>query len=123
MFIVLVKWKIKPGQETTFLDHWQKTLKIADERGLVGEFLCTPENHEYASWRLPDLDDPPCAIFLNVGIWENESSFLDQVSRYFNDEKTLLPFEARRRVRTFLGASAWRMGAAHLPNTSSEGVD
>lgn len=122
MVIVLVKWKIKPGQEEQFLAHWKQELTVRDDRELVGEFLCTPNSREYVTWRLPDPDDPECEIFLNVGIWKNESAFIDQISPYFADNEKLLPFEASRRVRTLITSETWRIGASHLPEISSEGV-
>lgn len=122
MVIVLVKWKIKRGQEEQFLAYWKQELKVRDDRELVGEFLCTPNSREYVTWRLPDQGDPPCEIFLNVGFWNDESAFLDQIEPYFANDENLLPFEASRRVRTVLTALSWRIGAALLPETSSDGV-
>ena len=122
MVIVLVKWKIKPGQEEQFLDHWKRELKVGDKRELVGEFLCTPNSRDYVTWRLPDLGDPPCEIFVNVGFWNNEAAFLDQIAPYFADAEELLPFEATSRVRTVLTSESWRIGQTQLPDTSSDGV-
>ena len=122
MVIVLVKWKITPGQEEQFLAHWKQELKVRDDRDLVGEFLCTPNSREYVTWRLPDQGDPPCVIFLNVGIWKHESAFHDQIAPYFADNEKLLPFEASRRIRTVLSLETWRIGTANLPEISSDGV-
>ncbi|MCY4096052.1 MAG: hypothetical protein OXG05_13110 [Gammaproteobacteria bacterium] len=122
MVIVLVKWKIKPGLEESFLKHWQQHLTVRDDLDLVGEFLCTPKSREYATWRLPDPGDPPCAIFLNVGIWRSESAFLEQIAPYFSDDAEPLHFEANRRVRTVLSANACRIGQARLPSDNSDGV-
>ena len=122
MFIVLVKWKIKPEFEEQFAEHWRTNLKVNDQRGLVGEFLCAPESREYGTWNLPDSDDPPCKIFLNVGIWEDEQAFLDQISAYFYDDKEPLFFEASRRVRAPLNTKTCRIGSASFPDRSSDGV-
>ena len=122
MVIVLVKWKIKPGHEAQFLQHWKQQLNVREDLDLVGEFLCTPKSREYATWRLPDPGDPPCAIYLNVGIWRSESAFLDQIAPYFSDNEEPLYFEAKRRVRTVLGGEVCRIGRAQLPRDNSEGV-
>lgn len=122
MVIVLVKWKVKLGREQSFLKHWKRELKVKNNLGLVGEFLCTPKSREYATWRLPDPGDPPCAIFLNVGIWKSESAFLEQIEPYFSDDEEPLHFEARRRVRTILGTDACRIGQTQLPRNNSKDV-
>ena len=122
MVIVLVKWKIKLGDEERFLLHWKKHLTIRDDLDLVGEFLCTPQSRDYATWRLPDPGDPPCAIFLNVGIWSNESAFLEQIEQYFSDDREPLTFEATRRVRTVLDCGLCRIGQAELPRENTNGV-
>ncbi|MCY4129681.1 MAG: hypothetical protein OXG15_10655 [Gammaproteobacteria bacterium] len=122
MIVVLVKWKVKPGHEEQFFAHWQQELKVRDDRELIGEFLCAPNSRNYVTWRLPDPGDPPCEIFLNVGFWNDESAFLDQIEPYFADNEELLPFEATRRVRTVLTAESWRIGTAQLPEFNSDGV-
>lgn len=122
MVVVLIKWKIKPSHEAMFIEHWEKELRVGDHRDLVGEFLCKPQTREYATWGLPDPDDPPCSVFVNVGFWMDESAFFEQISPYFSDNNKLLPFEASRRIRAVLSAESWRMGKAHLPEMSSDGV-
>ena len=79
MIVVLVKWKIRPGREQEFVQHWQK-LTVGDRRALVGEFLCRPQYRDYAIWGLPEVDDPPCEVFVNVGFWTDESVFLSEIA-------------------------------------------
>lgn len=122
MVVVLVKWKIKPGYADEFVLYWEKELRVEDQRDLIGEFLCKPQAREYATWSLPEPDDPECEIFLNVGFWVDESAFLRQVSPYFLDDKAPLPFEASQRVRAVLSPGSWRVGEALLPKLSSDGV-
>ena len=122
MFIVLIKWKIKPGHEESFLTYWKQELKVRDNHELVGEFLCSPKSREYATWSLPEPGDPPCAIFLNVGIWQSEAAFLEQIEPYFADDEEPHYFEASRRLRIVLSADAQRIGQAQLPRQNSEGV-
>ncbi|MCY3858026.1 MAG: hypothetical protein OXG25_03865 [Gammaproteobacteria bacterium] len=104
------------------MKHWKQHLTIQDDLDLVGEFLCTPQSRDYATWRLPDPGDPPCAIFLNVGIWTSEASFLEQIEPYFAGDGELLPFEATRRVRTVLDGEVCRVGQAELPRENTKGV-
>lgn len=122
MVVVLVKWKIKPGHEETFIEHWEKELRVGEQRDLIGEFLCKPEAREYATWGLPEPDDPPCHVFVNVGFWVDESAFLEQISPYFSNNEAPMPFEASKRVRTVMNAESWRIGEAFLPRLSSDGV-
>ena len=122
MVIVLIQWKIKPGQEAAFRQHWEQNLPIEDRTGLVGEFLCEPGSEEYITWCFPDSGDAPCTVFVNVGIWADPDAFHDQIAQYFNDDKEPQPFEAARRVRTVLHPLSCRMGAALLPEGSTPGV-
>ena len=122
MVVVLVKWKIKPGHEERFIEYWETKLRVKDHRELIGEFLCKPKSRDYATWNLPEPEDATCEIFLNVGLWTNESAFLEQIAPYFSDYEELLSFEASRRVRAVLTAESWRIGKAHLPEMSSDGV-
>lgn len=119
MVIVLVQWKIKPGLGAVFRSHWEKNLRIANRSGLVAEFLCEPGSEGYITWAMPDPDDPPCTLFVNVGIWTDADAFRDQVEPYFNDDREPEPFEAARRVRTVLHPVSRRMGCALLPKDSS----
>ena len=122
MVIVLIQWKIKPGQEAAFQEHWEQDLRPEDCTGLVGEFLCKPGSEEYITWSLPDPNDPPCTVFVNVGIWASVDAFRKQIEPKFNDNKPPKPFEAARRVRTVLYPLSRRMGTAPLPEGSSRGV-
>ena len=122
MVVVLVKWKIKLEHEDEFLTRWREDFTIEDRRGLVGEFMCGPGSQSYITWSLPDPNDPPCAIFVNVAFWADDEAFREQVEPKFNDDKELEPFEAARRVRTVLNPVSWRMGSAGLPGDSSVGV-
>ena len=122
MVIVLIQWKIKPGHEDEFRKHWEQKLRIRDHTGLVGEFLCKPGPEDYITWRLPSPDDPPCIVFVNVGIWENADAFHQQVGRYFNNDKQPESFEADHRIRTVLYPGSRRMGLALLPKGDTEGV-
>ena len=122
MVIVLIQWIIKPGQEAAFQEHWKQKLHIEDRTGLIGEFLCEPGSEEYITWSLPDRNDPPCTVFVNVGIWASADVFRQQVEPNFNDDKQPEPFEAARRVRTVLYPLSRRMGTALLPEGSNQGV-
>lgn len=122
MVVVLVQWKIKPGHEDAFRKHWEQKLQIQDRTNLVGEFLCEPGSEDYITWKLPAPDDPPCTVFVNVGIWANADAFHQQVEPYFNDNKQLESFEADRRVRMVLYPGPRRMGSAPLPKGDAEGV-
>ena len=122
MVVVLVKWKIKPGHEDEFLRRWSEDFTIPDPRGLVGEFMCEPGSQDYITWGQRDPKDPPCTIFVNVGIWASAEAFRLQVEPKFKDVKEPEPFEAVLRVRTVVNPVAWRMGKGPLPDASSEGV-
>ena len=51
------------------------------------------------TWGLPDHNDPPCTIFVNVGVWGHAEAFREQVEPYFNDDKEPTPFERVLPVR------------------------
>ena len=91
-----------------------RILALRTVADLVGEFLCEPGSQHHITWNLPDCDDPPCTVFVNVGIWADDEAFREQVEPYFNDDKEPEPFEAARRVRTVLSPVSRRMGSALL---------
>ena len=108
--------------EDAFLTHWREEFRIDDRRGLVGEFMCGPGTQDYVTWSLPDPDDPPCTIFVNVAFWVDDESFRKQVEPNFNDDRKLESFEAACRVRTVFEPVCWRRGLADLPPQNSMGV-
>ena len=122
MVIVLVKWKIKPDHKDEFLASWKETYRIKNLDGLIGEFLCSPDSQPYITWCLPDPGDPPCCIFVNVGLWSDVESFRKQVEPNFNDNKMIEKFEAARRTRAVLTPAEWRIGKGLLLEANSTGV-
>ena len=126
MVIVLIHWKIKPDKVSMskFLDFWQRTAKIKDRKGLVGEFLSevSPKSDE-RNWITWDaLADRPGAYrsFVNVGMWSDPEVFQEQVAQYFSENRH--DFEHKLRVRTLLCPKAWRIGHFHLPIKDSAGT-
>ena len=126
MIIVLIHWRIKPTKKDIdeFLEFWRKTAIVEDRSGMVGEFLSTlesPQKLPYITW---NLDDKPESYtsFINVGFWQDEEAFSEQIARYFDDTKPIKSFEEVRRVRTVLRPKCWRIGDRALPHHDSGGV-
>ena len=125
MVIVLIKWKIKPEQESTFLTYWRQDATVTDRTGLIGEFLSEVGSEPYITWELAEPNTPahpPHKVFVNIGIWADADTFHEQIGQYFNDKKPIEPFEAARRVRTVVHPTCRRMGSAALPGGDTEGV-
>jgi hypothetical protein len=121
--IVFVHWKILPGKEPDFKQHWRTGLPINDRRGLVGEFLSEPSGHAQYKWVNWDLrGTTEFTVFINVGLWADAESFHEQIGQYFNPAGGKLPFEFSLRQRALLTPSCWRMGDWKLPIHDSGGV-
>jgi len=121
MIIVLIHWRIKATDEAEqeFLAYWTKKTMINDKTNLAGEFLSAPLPANKFPFRVDDLflshGVLDCRHFINVGLWKNWESFNEQVGKYMNDNKSMLPFEADRRTRTVLQPEQWRVGKWVLP--------
>lgn len=120
--IVVVHWKIKPGQEGEFLNYWSHRAVVEDRSGLVSEYLSSVEDQERTPWVLwPTLSSVYTSYF-NVGIWRNLDAFQSQIGRYIDNSRPPLPFEAERRERVLLVPERWRTGGSALPATDAPGV-
>ena len=117
MRIVIVEWRIKKGQEATFLDYWSKTEAIEDRSGLIGEYLSHVEDQEDCLWITLEFGEG-WSTYVNVGVWSDAAAFREQVGPKINDQRPALPFEHQKRRRTFLCPDRWRVGDATLPATS-----
>lgn len=123
MQIVLVDWKIIPGQEDQFLQEWRSGLPVNDRSRMVGEFLSRVTRDERYPWITWDLTgDGNFARFINVGLWADAESFHEQIARYFNPAGGKKHFEFELRRRALLSPACWRMGDWPLPNHDSGGV-
>jgi hypothetical protein len=125
MVIVLIHWRIKPTPEAeaAFLEFWSTQAKVDDKTQLLGEFLSAPLPAADFPFKVDDLSsghsEGNCKHFVNVGMWENWNAFNEQVGKYMNDSKPILPFEAERRTRTVLEPQQWRVGSTSLPSKGS----
>ncbi len=120
MIIVLITWRIKPGQEEQFRRWWCDQAILADKGGLVGEFLCQPVSANLVPFGVEDLSAAapelaPSVPFVNVGLWKDSETFEAEVGQYFTDDQPLLSFEAIRRVRTILEPAERRLGEDRIP--------
>ena len=126
MIIVLVYWKIKPNAQDTndFLDFWKREAVVDDRTGMIGEFLSEVDRRNYPNITTWNLDDDPESYrcFVNVGLWEDEQAFNEQIAKYFNDNQPCKHFEQARRVRAILRPKCWRIGDPLLPEKDSGGV-
>lgn len=126
MVIVLIHWKIKPDRVKEFLAFWKKGLIIEDRSGLICEYLCEAAKIKtplWVTWDLgPKAEEGEFKSYVNVGLWEDENAFHEQVGKNFNECKPLEEFEAYRRVRTVLYREHHRKGEANPPVESSDGV-
>ena len=46
MVVVLIHWKIKKKHVDEFLNFWKTEAVVQDSKGLIGEFLATPESSQ-----------------------------------------------------------------------------
>ena len=135
MVIVLIYWRIKPDPESidAFQKFWKEDATIEDRTGLIGEFLCEAESfgaRKWITWNLgPAISENDGAddketfrAFINVGLWKSVDTFNRQVGGNFNDNKKILHFEQKRRLRVLLNPKVWRMGDFKLPIHDSGGV-
>lgn len=122
MRLVVVHWKIKPGREAEFLDHWSTRATIEDRAGLLCEFLCSVEDRGRFPWIILQALDSRWTSFFNVGLWRDAAAFQDQIGRHIDDARPPLDFEAERRERVFLSPERWRLGRSALPASDPPGV-
>ena len=120
--IIVVHWKIKPGKEADFLSHWSTRSVVGDRSGLVSEYLSSVEARGRAPWITWQTLRPEYTSYFNVGVWRDLNAFQDQIGRYIDDSRALLPFEAERRERVLLAPEAWRTGRSILPMADAPGV-
>jgi hypothetical protein len=122
MIIALIHWRIKPEKPAEFLDFWKTQATLQDRTGLVAEMLSeaqTPKDFPYATWSLDPESLGTFKSYVNVGVWDDDNAFQEQVGQYFNDDKPPLDFEKFRRRRAVLKPGSWRRGQAKLPETGS----
>ncbi len=119
--MIVVHWKIKPGQERAFLDYWSTKATIEDRSGLLSEFLSAPEDRAKYPWINWDTN-AHYTSFYNVGLWRTGEDFQQQIGRFVDNTKPLLEFEAERRQRIFLSPERWRAGPNGLPQLDAPGV-
>jgi hypothetical protein len=123
MQIVFVHWRIIPGREKEFQQHWKFGLPVNDRTGLIGEFLSEPTGHEKYDWVTWDMrSSQRCTTFINVALWKDAETFHEQIGRYFNPERGKEDFEFELRERALLTPRCWRMGDWRLPIHDSGGV-
>jgi len=121
MVIVIIHWKIHPGEESRrqFLQHWKETLTIEERSHLVGEYLSEPLSADQVQFPCTVLNIPPSPSyqsFFNVGIWEDVASFKRQIiDPYVGYTPKIQPFEYQFRERMVLAPLSWRAGEYPLP--------
>jgi hypothetical protein len=128
MYLVLIHWKIIRSEQAVqdFLRYWSEVLKVPDRSGLVAEFLSAPMRPEetglfYHSIALQDT--PAYYSFINVGLWEDVTSFKEQIDRPYRMRGTgTLPFEHEKRQGLLLQPIQWRLGDACLPQHEPPGL-
>ena len=120
--VVIVHWKIKLGEEAKFLEYWSTRSVVGDRSGLVSEYLSSVEEQDRAPWIIWQALDTAYTSYFNVGIWRDLDAFQDQIGRYIDNNRPLLPFEAKRRERVLLAPEAWRVGRSTPPTTDAPGV-
>ncbi len=126
MFIILIHWRISLGKEEEFIRHWKKENSIANTEHLVHEFLSKSlptSEKSYTTWHLDESSLGDHTSYVTVGVWDDGQAFQEQIAKYFNDDKPLLPFEKYRRRRVAFDPVEWRIGSAQAPEVSSEGVE
>ena len=125
MFIILIHWRIIPGSEDDFVLHWKTENSIANTENLVHEFLSKSlpaSDKSYTTWHLDEASLGDHTSYLTVGVWDDGEAFQNEIAKYFNDNKPLLPFEKYRRRRVAFDPVDWRVGSAIAPDKSSKGV-
>ena len=125
MFVILIHWRIKDGEDEAFIKHWKTENSIADTEHLVHEYLSKSiptSEKSYTTWHLDEASLGDHTSYVTVGIWDDGEAFQTQIAKYFNDKKPLLPFEKYRRRRVAFDPVAWRIGKAQATSHSSEGV-
>src|SRR6266508_4057302 len=121
MVIVVIYWKIKLGDEhrRAFLEHWEKTLTIAERSHLIGEFLSQPVATENAGFPCGLLGLPASSAyqsFFNVGLWADLESFKEQViDPYVGQAPKPKDFEYEFRERLVLEPVSRRVGQGAIP--------
>lgn len=122
MIIVIIHWKIHPGEEARrqFLQHWQENLTIEERSHIVGEYLSEPLSADQVQFPCTVLNVPPDApyqSFFNVGIWKDVSSFKKQIiDPYVGSFPKTASFEYEFRERMVLAPLSWRAGEYALPD-------
>ena len=121
MIIALIHWRIKPDEASIaeFLKFWREQATIGDRTGLIGEFLSEAAkltDYPYITWHLDQDHLGNFKSFVNVGFWNDERAFYEQVAKNFNDDRPMLPFEAYRRRRAIIKPESWRIGKSNLPS-------
>ncbi len=128
MYLVLIHWKIIRSEQAVqdFLRYWSEVLTVPDRSGLVAEFLSAPMRPEetglfYHSIALQDT--PEYYSFINIGLWEDVTSFKEQIDRPYRMRGTgKLPFEHEKRQGLLLQPIQWRLGDACLPKHEPPGL-
>jgi hypothetical protein len=121
MIIVIILWKILPGDENrqAFFDYWARSLELGDTSHLVGEYLSSPLSVAEAGFDCSLLGLNPgddYVPFFNVGIWASLEAFREQVIKPFvNSGVNQQDFEYAPRERMVLSPELWRRGGAQLP--------
>jgi hypothetical protein len=117
MDIVLIYWKIKPNQETHFLEFWEKRLKIGDKSGLAAEYLSKvndPKTERERKWFIWRLFRKEVVTYVNVGLWKTRDEFLDETERYRSDsyefKNEMIEIKAENTERAWLTAVLARLG-------------
>lgn len=136
MIFALINWRINAEKEHDFIQFWSSTLKLDNASGLIGEFLSRvqgPDFFEKITWQMEpsELEDDKSfwrsetyISLVNVGMWETLDDFERAVGSKMNaDPRWMNDYEAAPRRRAVLSPSAWRIGSAALPGSSSPGVD
>ncbi|MGI3903361.1 MAG: antibiotic biosynthesis monooxygenase family protein [Janthinobacterium lividum] len=124
MAVVIVEWRIKKGMDEAFLDYWATEVPIADRSGLIGEFLCKDgSDDEHLPWvRWNSRSTPEYTVYMNVGLWRDETDFAEQIGRYVDIGRPNMPFEYDRRQRILIDPVEWRRGPLDLPAHDTPGV-
>jgi hypothetical protein len=79
-------------------------------------------NVPYITWHLDPESLGNFKSYVTIGLWADAATFAEQVAKYFNDDKPLLPFEKYRRRRVIFSPVGWRIGKTALPEGDSPGV-
>ncbi len=122
MHIVLVNWKIIPGEESDFELFWKTKVKVEDRSKMVGEYLSKVEPASAFNWITWDLEGAGYTPYINVGIWADANDFHDQIKAYFKPTNGKADFEHELRTRALLAPELWRTGQFPLPSGDSPGV-